>query len=189
MTNELFIIVFANLLFIGLLPFLFFRRDGSFNIRWWLTGMPFFVSAAGVTAARFELVAQWQGLPDKLLVVPGVLLVLASMTTIGWTIGSHRVPLALWHQKNDTAVQIVNWGPYKYVRHPFYASFLMAQVAAFLVAPQIITAIGLVHAVVALSFTARREEARFLASTFGTEYRSYMAQTGRLMPGVGRLAA
>jgi protein-S-isoprenylcysteine O-methyltransferase Ste14 len=188
MTNELFAITFINLLFIGLLPFLFFRRDGSFNIRWWLTGLPFFISAAGVTAARFEVVAQWQGLPDRLFVVPAVLLVLASMTMIGWTVGSHRVPLALWHQDNDAAAQIVNWGPYRYVRHPFYVAFLMTQAAAFLVAPHLITAIGFVYAIVVLSLTARREEARLLASTLGTEYRSYMTRTGRLLPGIGRLA-
>lgn len=189
MTNELFIIVFANLSFIGLLPFLFFRRDGSFNFRWWLTGLPFFTTAVGITATRFEVVAQWQGLPEGVFAVPATLLVLASMTMIGWTVGSHRVPLALWHQDNDAAVQIVSWGPYRYVRHPFYAAFLMTQAAGFLVAPQLITAIGFGYAVVALSLTARREEARLLASGLGAEYRSYMTRTGRLLPGIGRLAA
>lgn len=188
MTSELFVIVFVNLAFIGLLPFLFFRRDGRFNLRWWLTGLPFFVSAAAVAAGRYHLVAHWQGLPDGASDAVAAVLVLASMTMIGWTTGSHRVPLALWHQDNDAAVQIVNWGPYRYVRHPFYAAFLMTQVAAVLAFPHAVTALGLAWAIVALSLTARREESRLLASALGAEYRSYMTRTGRLVPGVGRLA-
>lgn len=189
MSYELFIIVFANLAFIGLLPFLFFRRDGSFNVRWWLTGMPFFVSAAAIAGGRFQYLAHWQGLPDAPFAGAAVVLVLISMTLIGWTVGSHRVPLALWHQDNDAPVQVVNWGPYKYVRHPFYVSFVITQVAAWLAFPHVVTVLGVVYAVVALSMTARREESRLLASAMGAEYRSYMHKTGRLFPGVGRLAA
>jgi protein-S-isoprenylcysteine O-methyltransferase Ste14 len=189
MAPDLFIIVIANLAFIGVLPFLFFRRDGSFNLRWWLTGLPFFISAVAVTGGRYELIAQWQGFPGSPLGAVATLLVLGSMTMIGWTVGSHRVPLALWHQDNDRAVQIVNWGPYKYVRHPFYVSFVMTQLAALLAFPHVATAVAFVYAVVALSLTARREEARLLASEMGTEYRGYMARTGRLVPGLGRLAA
>lgn len=189
MSYDLFIIVFANLVFIGLLPFLFFRRDGSFNVRWWLTGLPFFMSAAAIAGGRYQLLAQWQRLPDTPFSAAAALLVLASVTLIGWTVGSHRVPLALWHQDNDAPVQVVSWGPYRYVRHPFYVSFVMTQLAAFLAFPHASTALGFVYTIVALSLTARREESRLLASSMGTEYRSYMIRTGRLLPGVGRLAA
>lgn len=189
MTSELFVIVFANLFFIGMLPFFFFRRDGGFNLRWWMTGLPFFLSATSVVVGRYDLVTRWQGLPDSGFGAVAALLVLASVAMIGWTVGCHRVPLALWHQENDTAVQIVSWGPYQYVRHPFYVSFLMTQAAAFLAFPHAGTAAGLGYAAVALSLTARREEARLLTSALGAEYRSYMGKTGRFFPGIGRLAA
>jgi protein-S-isoprenylcysteine O-methyltransferase Ste14 len=188
MSNDLFAIVLANLIFIGLLPFLFFRRDGSFNFRWWLTGMPFFLSASAVTAGRLQMVTRWPGLPEMPLSTLAVIIALGSMAMMGWTVGSHRVPLALWHQENDAAVSIVSWGPYKYVRHPFYASFILTQIAAVLAFPHAGTAAGLVYAVLALSLTARREEARLLASKLGQEYRSYGVKTGRLVPGIGRLA-
>jgi protein-S-isoprenylcysteine O-methyltransferase Ste14 len=189
MTTELFVIIFSNLVFIGLLPFLFFRRDGSFNFRWWLTGMPFFLSAAAVTAGRMGAVARMPGLPEGAMSTVAILAALSSMAMMGWTVGSHRVPLALWHQDNDSAASIVSWGPYKYVRHPFYASFLLTQVAAVLAFPHLGTVASLVYGVLALSMTARREEGRLLTSKLGEEYRSYMKKTGRLFPGIGRLSA
>jgi protein-S-isoprenylcysteine O-methyltransferase Ste14 len=189
MTHELFVIIFANLVFIGLLPFLFFRRDGSFNFRWWLTGMPFFVSAAAVTAGKYGWFARMPGLPEGPLTTVAILAALSSMAMMGWTVGSHRVPLALWHQEDDSAVSIVSWGPYKYVRHPFYASFLLTQVAAVLAFPHPGTVAALVYGVLALSMTARREEGRLLTSKLGDEYRRYMTKTGRLVPGIGRLAS
>jgi protein-S-isoprenylcysteine O-methyltransferase Ste14 len=189
MTHEMFTLVLANLLFIGVLPFVFFRRDGSFNFRWWLTGMPFFLSAAAVSAGRYGYFAHWSGLPDDVMSTAATLLVLGAMVMMGWTVGSHRVPLALWHQDNDAPVSIVNWGPYKYVRHPFYVSFIVTQIAAFLAFPHLGTLGGLLYAVIALSLTARREEGRLLESKLGDEYRRYMSETGRLLPGVGRVTA
>jgi len=188
MDEYLFEITLTNLVFIGILPFIFFRRDGSFNARWWLTGAPFFVSAATLIAAFMGRIALWPEPQYPGVLVLAALLPLVSTGMICWTLGSHRVPLALWHQDNDAPASIVTWGPYKYVRHPFYTSFMISQTGAFLVAPHWGTALGLAHALIALGLTARREERRLLASSFGGEYRKYMASTGRFVPGIGRLA-
>jgi protein-S-isoprenylcysteine O-methyltransferase Ste14 len=186
MTNDAFVVVIANLALIGLLPFVFFRRDGSFNARWWLTGLPFFLTAAGVVAVRVGLSRPWAASPAASSAAD--LLALAAVGVLGWTVGSHRVPLALWHQDQDAPASIVSWGPYKYVRHPFYASFLLTQTSALLASPNPLTAFGFAYAIVALSMTARREEARLLISALGDQYRRYMATTGRLLPGIGRSA-
>lgn len=187
MTNDLFVVVTANLVFIGVLPFVFFRRDGSFNFRWWFTGMPFFISGVALIAGHFGHLSPLNQLPPAATGALSALLALGSVGMICWTLGSHRVPLALWHQDSDAPVSIVTYGPYRYVRHPFYASFLMTQAAAVLAFPHWATGVGLVYAAFALSLTARREEKRLLKSDFGDEYRSYMAKTGRLLPGVGKL--
>jgi protein-S-isoprenylcysteine O-methyltransferase Ste14 len=187
MSTELFAIIIANQCLVGLLPLVFFRRDGRFTLRWWLVAFPFDISALGVIAGKFGYVAVLAGLPQQTLAVLAALTALTSVTLIGWTVGSHRVPLALWHQDNDAPVGIVTWGPYKYVRHPFYTSLTLAELAAFLSFPSIATAIGLVYGMLAFSLTARREERRLLESEFGSEYRAYMQGTGRLIPGIGRL--
>lgn len=172
-----------NFIYIGLLPKIFFRQDGKFNLMWWITGAPLFVNA-------FALLLSFIGLLplEDLAVLPlwvsvvAVILSAASMALISYTIGTHRVPLALWHQNNDAPVHIVTWGAYKKVRHPFYTSFLLAQVASFLLLPHVVTLVGLVWAFAVLSVTAAREERNLSASQFGKDYQAYMINTGRFFP-------
>lgn len=188
MDYTAFTVVISALCFIGLLPIIFFRKDGSANLRFWLTGLPFFISALALIGARLGLLPAWEMATFDPLPQAAALLALAGSGIMCWTWGSHRIPLARWHQDDDAPVTIVTWGPYRYVRHPFYVSFQITQIAAFILYPHPATLVGLLYAVLALAITARREERRLLTSSFGSEYREYMRRTGRFVPGVGRLA-
>lgn len=189
-------IVFANLVLIGALPLIFFRRDGRFGAMWWATGAPFFVTGGALLGAALGVGALAPGrlsigvdLPPSLAPTVSALLAAVSIGFISFTLGTHRTPVALWHQRNDTPIQIVTWGAYRRIRHPFYASFLLTQTAAVLALPNAVTVGALLYTIGILSYTARREERRLLASELGKEYRSYMIATGRFVPGFGRGAA
>ena len=182
---PLLVLVLCNFIAIGLLPILFFRRDGEINLRWLATGAPFFVVLVALVLGQVGLLdaayhAQGQVLFAMQFVA--VLLSIVSVALIAMTVGTHRVPLALWHQDDDDPVQLVTWGPYARIRHPFYTSFLLAFAAAVLTLPHALTAACLIYGVVALSITARREEQRLAASEFGVKYREYMTITGRFFP-------
>ena len=63
MNHAIFLIQALNLMFIGALPRLFFRRDGQFYLMWWLTALPFGVAGAflvmalaGIISPRFAWV-------------------------------------------------------------------------------------------------------------------------------------
>jgi protein-S-isoprenylcysteine O-methyltransferase Ste14 len=176
-------LLLVNFIYIGLLPKIFFRRDGKFNLMWWVTGAPLFLNA-------FSLLFRFLGLmkiPDLIILpesasVIAMILSAASIALMSYTIGTHRVPLSLWHQNNDAPVHIVTWGAYKKVRHPFYTSFLMAQLASVLLVPHILTVAGLIWAVVILNATAAREERNLSNSQFGKDYQVYITQTGRFLP-------
>jgi protein-S-isoprenylcysteine O-methyltransferase Ste14 len=183
MTFNILLLLLLNFAFIGILPRLFFKR-GSFNAMWWLTGTPFIACAAVLILVHAGI-----------LVVPGVvagygsvletvamLFSVASFCLIAFTLGTHRVPLALWHQEDDAPRSIVTYGAYGKIRHPFYAAFLLAFIGAFVCAPHIGTLLCLVAGFTILNFTAAREERRLAASEFGTEYRDYMRRTGRFIP-------
>jgi len=103
---------------------------------------------------------------------------------IAMTVATHRVPLALWHQDNDAPVHLVTWGPYAYVRHPFYSAFLLAFLAATLAFPHAATLVTLLFGWTMLTATAIREERRLCHSEFGKEYAEYMASAGRFFPRV-----
>jgi protein-S-isoprenylcysteine O-methyltransferase Ste14 len=114
-----------------------------------------------------------------------VVLCAGSIALIAFTLGTHRIPIALWHQENDAPRHIVTWGAYSRVRHPFYASFLVCLVGTVLALPHAGTIATLAYAIVALNLTAAREEKRLAASQFGEEYRQYMGRTGRFWPRLG----
>jgi protein-S-isoprenylcysteine O-methyltransferase Ste14 len=120
-------------------------------------------------------------MPEWVSVV-AVVLSAASIAFISYTIGTHRVPLSLWHQENDAPVHLVTWGAYRKIRHPFYTSFLMAQLASVLLLPSTVTMVGMVWALAVLNVTAAREERRLSQSQFGEDYKKYLAQAGRFWP-------
>jgi len=173
---------------IGLLPVLFFRRDGRYNLRWLVTALPFFVVPVAIVAAslgRIEPLAIGTALARTLTDGAAVTLAALSIGLLAMTVGSHRIPISLWHQHNDAPVEIVTWGPYARIRHPFYSSFLLAFLAAAVALPHALTLASLAWGAAALSLTARREERRLRDSQLGEAYCRYMEATGRFFPGLG----
>jgi protein-S-isoprenylcysteine O-methyltransferase Ste14 len=180
MQNEGLIVLLINFAAIGLLPVYFFSKDGKFNIMWWATAVPFFTSIAAVVAANFGWITPAITSPVSCAIA--IILSTLSIALIAFTLGTHRIPIALWHQSNDAPKHIVTWGAYSRIRHPFYASFLMAFLAAILYCPHIITVGCFVYGAILLNLTAAREEQRLSNSEFGNEYQAYMTQTGRFLP-------
>lgn len=183
-TSTIFLVT-LNFSLIGLLPIVFFRRDGNFNLSWLATAAPFFITAVVLMLGLFDMV-QPMYRPDLLLhtamQILAVVVTVASITLIGLTIGVHRVPLALWHQENDAPVELVTWGPYARIRHPFYTSFLLAFLAAILVLPHYLTLLTWAYSSVTLTLTAKREERRLMASAYGDQYIRYYRRSGRFLP-------
>jgi protein-S-isoprenylcysteine O-methyltransferase Ste14 len=79
-------------------------------------------------------------------------------------------------------VELVTWGPYARIRHPFYSSFLLAFIAAILVLPHTLTLLACIYSCVTLTMTAKREEGRLMASEYGDQYIRYYRRSGRFFP-------
>jgi protein-S-isoprenylcysteine O-methyltransferase Ste14 len=185
--NATALLLILNLLFVGALPRIFFR-SGTLGLSWWLTALPFvactilvFLHARGILAAQPGILRAAYP-PLALAAVP---LSAASIALIAYTLGTHRIPISLWHQGDDAPRHIVTWGAYARIRHPFYAAFLLALLAAFLYFPHLGTVATLLYGFAVLTWTARREERRLRASEFGAEYADYQARTGRFWPRFG----
>lgn len=169
--------------YITILPRIFFRGDGKFNLMWWITGFPLGLSPFAVVLHAKGLLPQEVLLPtgDAQEAV-GTIICLASISLISYTIGTHRIPLSLWHQENDAPRQIVTWGAYKKIRHPFYTSFIIALIGSVVAAPNLLTMIALFWGIAILNMTAAKEERKLSSSQYGQEYVDYMKGTGRFFP-------
>lgn len=176
-------ILVLNFVYITILPRVFFKSDGKLNLMWWVTGFP-------MGLAPFATFLHAKGLLPTAIALPtsgsqeamASIICLLSFSMISFTLGTHRIPLALWHQQNDAPKQIVTWGAYKRVRHPFYSSFLLALLAAVIGAPNILTFVSLIYGYFILNMTAQKEETKLSASEYGQEYIDYIKTTGRFFP-------
>jgi protein-S-isoprenylcysteine O-methyltransferase Ste14 len=189
MNSGAYINIVLSFVFIGLLPVVFFKRDGKLNLMWWLTATPFLLSLCSCTASFCGYLPPITGYGTEITTHLGMLSVLfsiASISLISFTLGTHRIPIALWHQSNDAPKNIVTWGAYGHVRHPFYASFLLAFLSALLFSPQLFTLVGLIYGYIILNITAEKEETKLKNSEFGKEYSEYISKTGRFIPRLKR---
>ena len=183
MNTAVLVLSLANLALIGALPRFFFR-PGVLNLRWWVTAAPFFVSAAALCTGLAGALTPLGAAP-----LGGTVAVLASATSvllIGLTLGTHREPLSLWHQPDDTPRVIVTEGVYNRMRHPFYTAFLLALLGTVAAFPHWITALCFGFGLLQLNRTAATEERRLIRSEFGEDYALYRRRAGRFIPRIGR---
>lgn len=183
------ILIVINFIVIGLLPKIFFKQ-GRLTFMWFITAWPYMACPIISSLSFFGYIPLLPGIEAATLKTLGYAVVplsAFSVAMIFMTIGTHRIPLALWHQnKNDDApAQIVTWGTYKYIRHPFYSSFILAALANFLFAPSALNVAMFAYIFIILNFTAAKEEKRLASDTqFGQEYRRYLESTRRFIPSI-----
>src|ERR1051326_8261640 len=113
MSASAFVLCMVNLAYIGLLPVIFFRRDGSLNMRWWLTALPLFVSGLLLALQYFGIPQPWEeSTLSSVMEVAATVLAGLSIGLISYTLGTHKRQLALWHQSNDAPEHLVTEGAY-----------------------------------------------------------------------------
>ena len=99
-----------------------------------------------------------------------------------WALGSNwsDEPILLQGQ------QMVSKGPYRWIRHPIYAAFLLIIGSSLpITANGLLGALWIAMTALSVSDRIRIEEDLMLAQ-FGEEYRAYMHKTGRLLPRILR---
>jgi protein-S-isoprenylcysteine O-methyltransferase Ste14 len=110
----------------------------------------------------------------------GVPLGMAAVGLLFWTLRS------LGRNLTDTVVtrreaSLVTHGPYRWIRHPFYLSMLLAVIAISLVAANWFLAATGAGVFTLLAIRATTEEQNLL-QRFGRDYEDYMRRTGRFFP-------
>lgn len=132
----------------------------------------YLISPAALAWSRWPLPAAVRWLGAGLGIVSGI--------GMYWTL-SHldRNLTDTTHVRQNA--RLITSGPYRYVRHPMYATLLLMTVGvSLLIASGFLLLCGIVT-VVLLAIRVPEEE-RQLAARFGDDYRTYQARTGRFFP-------
>jgi protein-S-isoprenylcysteine O-methyltransferase Ste14 len=115
-------------------------------------------------------------------VVIGVLLELGSLALFWGAIRASRQAQLHFAFDPDPPHSVLDRGPYRYVRHPFYTSYMLFWLGWGL-ATWSPWAIPLVVIIVAFYWVAARgEERRFAGTPFGAEYERYKRSAGLFWP-------
>ena len=162
--------------------------DGRDAVREETGDRSFWLILPGFLAVFFAPPLEWLYLLAVLprtpgMQIAGLVLVLAAVGLFVWA-RAHLRGLYSGHVEVETGHRLVQSGPYRFVRHPAYAGFLLMALG---VAVGYASWIGLAAVPVlllpALAYRMRVEE-KLLAEQFGEQYRDYARKTKALIPGI-----
>jgi protein-S-isoprenylcysteine O-methyltransferase Ste14 len=118
----------------------------------------------------------------QILLLAGLVLDTLGLALFVWaalTTRSRRLSLAF---STDKPSFILRAGPYAYVRHPFYTSYLSVFLGGWIASGSLTLGIALVPALAAYVTAARFEERKFEYSALAGAYREYRHRVSMLVP-------
>lgn len=142
---------------------------------------------AGVTVVSIIgfLWMTWAMVQPLWVQIIGVVVEILSVTVFFGAIRASRAHRLRFCFDPTLPASLVDTGPYRFVRHPFYVSYLLFWLGWTIA---VWSAWGLVTVLVLLGLyilAARREESYFAASPLAEQYAAYKKRTGFFIPGFG----
>lgn len=92
----------------------------------------------------------------------------------------HRPPTLCY--SSDIPVHLIVSGPYRWVRHPFYTSYMLAWLGGIVASHQPWLVLSLLIMSALYFRAARLEESKFAASSLAVEFADYSKRTGMFLP-------
>jgi protein-S-isoprenylcysteine O-methyltransferase Ste14 len=196
-TNFLgwFLLVFGIAYPAGGVIYYFIRRDpfwkaaeGTGVVREEKGDRSFWAILPGFLAVFFGPPIEWIYLPSVLprtpgMQIAGLVIVLLALALLIWA-RAHLRGLYSGHVEVHAGHRLVTSGPYRVIRHPSYAGFM---VMALGIAVGYSSLIGLISAFLlllpGLAYRIKVEE-KLLIEQFGEEYSAYQLRTQKLIPGI-----
>ncbi len=111
------------------------------------------------------------------------LLICAASLALFWSaIRANRTRPLSFAFSEDEPRHLVNTGPYRWIRHPFYSAYLLAWLAVPVATLQPLMLVPLLAMGAIYVSAARVEEQKFAASALAAAYARYRDATGAFMP-------
>ena len=109
-------------------------------------------------------------------------MVVAAFGLFWWAIRTTKFQRPTLAFEDDQPTFLLQQGPYRWIRHPFYASYVLFWVATSLATPGLLPWVVPVSFVAIYVVAATKEERKFETSSLAPEYSRYRSGTGMLLP-------
>lgn len=141
----------------------------------------FVISALSVAAiTTFALHAFWIGLVFEELALA---MILAAFALFVWAIRhSRNGVLALAFDTENPSERVVDTGPWRYMRHPFYASYSIFWLACALATQHLSSVLCFILLFSIYFYSARQEEGALTRGPLRDEYLAYRKNVGFFLP-------
>jgi len=116
--------------------------------------------------------------------IPGLLGLVAAASLFLWARVTIHGKMFSYINSTDVPQFACMNGPYRWIRHPFYASYLLTLLSVTVMFPSFVTAAGFLVAFASFNYVANFEEGKFKDSPVASEYEAYKSRTGRFFPGL-----
>lgn len=155
--------------------------EGTIKTLQYALGLPALVSLVLLLADddalnRYSFLVNYKYLASGLLILNAAALI---------TIWSHRILGNHWSGDLETKAdhRVVHSGPYRWIRHPLYSSYLFIAVGLLLTTGNWLVS-GLVFSYFSAVAARSWKEEEMLSARLGEDYAEYRRRTGRFLPKV-----
>lgn len=155
----------------------YFRRvGGTTRFRGGLSVLgPLFV------LVNFVFIAAALGTASSARQVIATILLLSCLVLFLWSLGSHRIERPAIAFSSEAPRRLTFDGPYRWVRHPIYLSYMGFWSAGAIMSPLVGVVILLIMCFIYVG-AARREECEIMLSALAGQYCVYRSVTGMFFP-------
>ncbi len=155
----------------------FFKKPSKTNSRFFL------INFFGLLAIGFNIFFVYNASENNCYFVGGILAFLSLLLFWLAIRECKSVVMRFAFHDDSTQKNFVSTGPYRYIRHPFYASYTLAWAAGPLISGRYVELVPFSIIMFFLYyFAAKEEEQFFIDSNFNLDYRKYKESTGMFIP-------
>lgn len=140
------------------------------------------VALANIAGSVLLTILAWWDEPPLMARLIGWLVMAKSLALFLWAIAASRTARLRFVYDPEKPHSLVQTGPYRYVRHPFYTSYMLLFIGWAIADWQWLGVVVPVVIVALYFFAARMEERNFAASPLADSYADYHRRVGGFVP-------
>ncbi|CAN7649312.1 methyltransferase family protein [Mesorhizobium caraganae] len=143
------------------------------------------ISAAVIATALFFLAILWIQSQPVSAKLTGLAVELASSALFWWAIATSRKARLRFIFAPDDPHSLLTDGPYGYVRHPFYTSYIIFWIGWGIATWSIWAVVPVAGIAILYVFAALDEEKKFSRTPLADSYKAYRGRAGLFWPRLG----